>query len=51
MKTPRRPCADCDECVAPHGEDVLLDADQVDDDRGEDEPSEEHDRLEETTVV
>ena len=41
-----RPCADCDESVAPHGEDILFQADQVDDDGGEDESREEHDGLE-----
>ena len=41
-----RPCADCDQCVAPHGQHVLFDADEVDDDGGEDESGEEHDGLE-----
>ena len=41
-----RPCAYGDQRVAPHGEDILFDADEIDDDGGEDESGEEHDGLE-----
>ncbi len=34
------------QCVAPYWQHCLLQADEIDDDRGEDETGEEHDRLE-----
>ena len=37
---------DGDDCVGPHREDVLLQTDEVDDDRAENEPGQKHDCLE-----